>query len=178
MHDVFLDSCLFLTLAPPPRCIHGYARCFLGFLLVPYLGSTASVHSPSALIISWNDAGMFCSGKSCHLLASCLRKYTFLCLGAKPRSISRASFWLPLTVMAPKVAGTLRQRYAEGRAASKVFSRPCPNMALYGYSMSTTSKLCIQCGGSLGCQRKQAVLQLPRAQTFSTIVVERFRRFF
>jgi hypothetical protein len=54
----------------------------------------------------------------------------------KPCPISHASFWLPLTVVAPKVVGTLRQRYAECRAASKVFSRPHPNMALYGYSMS------------------------------------------
>jgi hypothetical protein len=30
----------------------------------------------------------------------------------------------------PKVPGTLRQRYAECRAASKVFNRPYPKMAL------------------------------------------------
>jgi hypothetical protein len=40
-----------------------------------------------------------------------------------------------------KVAGTLRHRYPECRAASKVFNRPHPNIALYGYSMSTTSKV-------------------------------------
>jgi hypothetical protein len=56
--------------------------------------------------------------------------WTFLWSVAKPDSMSLAFFWLPHTVIAPKVARTLRQRYAECRAASKVFSRPRPNMAL------------------------------------------------
>jgi hypothetical protein len=119
-----------------PKSFIGYARHFCGSLLAPYLGSTASMLSPLRSIISWNDAGMLCSGESCHLLASCLRKCTFLCPRENPCSISHASFWLPLTVVALKVVGTLRQRYVECRAASKVFSRPHPNMALYGYSMS------------------------------------------
>jgi hypothetical protein len=41
----------------------------------------------------------------------------------------------------PKVAGTSRQRYPEWRAASKVLSNSRPKMTLYGYSMSTTSKV-------------------------------------
>jgi hypothetical protein len=40
----------------------------------------------------------------------------------------------------PKVTRTLRQRYPKCRAALKVFSSPHPKMALYRYSMSTTSK--------------------------------------
>jgi hypothetical protein len=44
-------------------------------------------------------------------------------------------------VITPKVVGTLRQRYAECSTTSKVFNRPHPKMALYGYSMSTTSKV-------------------------------------
>jgi hypothetical protein len=36
---------------------------------------------------------------------------------------------------------TLRHRYPECRAASKVFNKPHPNIALYGYSISTTSKV-------------------------------------
>jgi hypothetical protein len=141
-------------------------RRFHGYLLACYLGSTASVLSPSASIISWNDAGMFCSGESYHLLASCLRKCTFLCLGVKPRSISQASFWLPLTVMALKVAGTLRQRYAKCRAASNVFCRPCLNMTLYRYSMSTTSKVMYSVRGFFGVPKKMGSVTTPTGLIF------------
>jgi hypothetical protein len=121
---------------------------------------------PSALIISWNDAGMFCYGESCHLLESCLRKCTFLCRGVKPHSISRDSFWLPLTVMAPKVARTLRQTYAECRAASKVFSRPRPNMALYKYSMSVVSKVMYSVQGFFGVPKEMGSVVTPMGSIF------------
>jgi hypothetical protein len=44
-------------------------------------------------------------------------------------------------VIAPKVARTLKQRYAECMAASKVINKPRPNMALQGYSISTMLKV-------------------------------------
>jgi hypothetical protein len=44
-------------------------------------------------------------------------------------------------VMTPKVAGTLRHKYAECKAASNVFRSPLLKMVLYGYAMSTTSKV-------------------------------------
>jgi hypothetical protein len=43
--------------------------------------------------------------------------------------------------MTSKVAGIMRQRYPECRASLKVFNKPHPKMALYGYSISTTSKV-------------------------------------
>jgi hypothetical protein len=58
------------------------------------------------------------------------RKCTFLCPGVKPYLIFLASFWLPKTNTTPMVAGILRQRYHQCRAASKVFSNPLPMMAL------------------------------------------------
>jgi hypothetical protein len=61
-----------------------------------------------------------------------------------------ASCWLLKTDMTPKVAGTLRQRYGECRAASKMFRRPLPKMALYGYVMSITSKVMYSVRGFLG----------------------------
>jgi hypothetical protein len=49
-----------------------------------------------------------------------------------------------------KVAGTLRHRYPEFWVASKVINRPRPNMVLYGYSMSTTSKVLYSVHGFFG----------------------------
>jgi hypothetical protein len=49
-----------------------------------------------------------------------------------------------------KVIGTLRQRYAECNAASKVFKRPLLKMALYGYGMSTTSNVMYSVRGGFG----------------------------
>jgi hypothetical protein len=43
--------------------------------------------------------------------------------------------------MMSKVAGILSQRYPECRAALKVFNRPRPKIALYGYNLLTTSKV-------------------------------------
>jgi hypothetical protein len=74
----------------------------------------------------------------------------FLCPESKPHSILLASFWLPNTMIMLKVAGTLRHRYLDCRAASKVFSRPHPNMALYGYSISMTSNVMYSMWGFLG----------------------------
>jgi hypothetical protein len=54
------------------------------------------------------------------------RKCTFLWPGAKPFSIFLASCWLPKRNMTSKVAGIFKQRYAECKAASKVFKRPPP----------------------------------------------------
>jgi hypothetical protein len=53
-----------------------------------------------------------------------------------------------------KVAGTLRHQFPECKAASKVFNRPCPNMALYGYSMSMASKVMYSVRGFLGVPNK------------------------
>jgi hypothetical protein len=44
-------------------------------------------------------------------------------------------------VMTPKVAGILRHRYVECKAVLNVFRRPLLKIALYGYVMSTTSKV-------------------------------------
>jgi hypothetical protein len=59
-------------------------------------------------------------------------------------------------VITPKVVGTLRQRYAECSTTSKVFNRPHPKMALYGYSMSTTSKVMhsVRGGGGVGVPKE------------------------
>jgi hypothetical protein len=48
------------------------------------------------------------------------------------------------------VVGTLRQRYAECRAASKVFNKPRSNMALEGYSISMMLKVMYSMRGVLG----------------------------
>jgi hypothetical protein len=52
-----------------------------------------------------------------------------------------ASFLLQKTDITPKVAGILRQRYAECKAASKVFNNHLLKIALYGQCMSITSKM-------------------------------------
>jgi ribosomal protein L10 len=49
-----------------------------------------------------------------------------------------------------KVASTLRQRYVECKATLKVFRRTIPKIALYGYGMSTTSKVMYSVRGFLG----------------------------
>jgi hypothetical protein len=64
------------------------------------------------------------------VLCLLLRNAHFLWPGAKPRLIFLASFWLPKTVIMPKVARTLRHRYPKCRVALKVFNRPHPNMVL------------------------------------------------
>jgi hypothetical protein len=69
------------------------------------------------------------------------KKCTFLCPGMKPFSMFLASCWLPNMDMTLNVTSTLRQRYAECKLASKVFKRPLLKMTLYGYGMSTTSKV-------------------------------------
>jgi hypothetical protein len=61
-----------------------------------------------------------------------------------------ASCGLSKTVMTPKVTGILRHRYAEGNAALNVFRRPLSKIALYGYAMSTTSKVMYSVRGFLG----------------------------
>jgi hypothetical protein len=82
------------------------------------------------------------------------RKCTFLWLGVKPFSMFLASFWLPKMDITPKVTGILRQRYAKCKAALKVFRRPLPKMALYGYGMSTTSNVMYSVrGGVWECRR-------------------------
>jgi hypothetical protein len=52
--------------------------------------------------------------------------------------------------MTPKVVVTLRHKYAECKAASNVFRSPLPKMALYGYAMSTTSKVMYSVRAFLG----------------------------
>jgi hypothetical protein len=91
--------------------------------------------------------------------------YLRLALG-NAHSYVRASFWLPLIVMAPKVAETLRQRYAECRAASEVFSRPNPNMALYMYNMSTTSKVMYSVRGFFGVPKETGSVTTPTGLIF------------
>jgi hypothetical protein len=81
----------------------------------------------------------------------------FLCLGVKPFSMFLASSWLPNMDMMLKFIGTLRQRYAECKAALKVFKRPLPKMVLYGYGMSTTSNVMYSVWGFLGCRRIHGV---------------------
>jgi hypothetical protein len=49
-----------------------------------------------------------------------------------------------------KVARTLRHKYPECRAASKVFNKARLNIALYGYNMSTTSTVMYSVQGFLG----------------------------
>jgi hypothetical protein len=65
----------------------------------------------------------------------------FLWTSVKPFSIFLASYWLPNTDITLKVDGILRRRYAGCKMALKVFRRPLPKIALYGYVISTTSKV-------------------------------------
>jgi hypothetical protein len=63
--------------------------------------------------------------------------------------------------MTTKVAGTLRHKYAECKAASSVFRSPLPNMALYGYAMSTTSKVMYSVHGFLGVLKDTGSVMVP-----------------
>jgi hypothetical protein len=65
----------------------------------------------------------------------------FLWPSVKPYLMFLASCWLPNTDITPKVADILRQMYAKCKVASKVFRRPLQKIVLYGYVMSTTSKV-------------------------------------
>jgi hypothetical protein len=102
------------------------------------IGSSGTFwNSPSASMTFLHSAGgwvSYCSDCS-------RRKFTFLGPRVKPYSMFLASCWLPKMDITLKVPGTLRQRYAECKVASKVFRRPLPKMALDGYGMSTTSKV-------------------------------------
>jgi hypothetical protein len=106
--------------------LRGFA-CYLGLASTPVrsLASLASIVSLNFARVSLDEGWH----GSCSTVPS-QRKCTFLCPRAKPCSIFLPSFWVPHTVKAPKVAGSLRQRYVECKAASNVFSRPRPNMAL------------------------------------------------
>jgi hypothetical protein len=89
-----------------------------------------------------------------------------------------ASCWLPKMDMTPKVAGTLRQRYAECRMASKMFRRPHTKMALYGYVMSTTSKVMYSMRGFLGVPKDTGSVIVPTGSIlFLLLVKEGLRRF-
>jgi hypothetical protein len=63
--------------------------------------------------------------------------------------------------MSPKVTGTLRQRYAECKAALKVFKRPLLKMALYGYGISTTSNVMYLVQGFLGVPKDTGSVMAP-----------------
>jgi hypothetical protein len=69
-----------------------------------------------------------------------------------------ASCWLPKMDITSKVAGTLRQRYAKCKADSKVFRRPLRKMVLYGYVMSTTSKVIYSVQGFLGVWKDTGIV--------------------
>jgi hypothetical protein len=55
--------------------------------------------------------------------------------------------------MTPKVADILRHMYANCKAASNVFRRPLPKIALYGYVISTISKVMYSVWGFLGLMK-------------------------
>jgi hypothetical protein len=94
--------------------------------------------------------------------SNCSRiKCTFLWPRAKPFSMFLASCWLPKMDIIPKVAGTLRQRYAERKAASKVFRMPLPKIALYEYGMSITSKVMYSVRGFLGVPKDTGSVIVP-----------------
>jgi hypothetical protein len=122
---IFACSCL-LALVPMYTVLSGT------------LGSSGTFwNSPSAFMAFLHSDG----GCVLHCSDCSHRKCTFLWPGAKSFSMFLASCWLPKMNITPKVAGTLRQRYAECKAALKMFRRPLPKMALYGYVMSMTSKV-------------------------------------
>jgi hypothetical protein len=104
------------------------------------------LNSPSASMMF-----LYSAGGSAPYWSDCSRKKcTFLCPSAKPFSMFLASCWLPKMDMTSKVAGTLIQRYAECKAASKVFKRPFSKMMLFGYGRSTTSNVMYSVRGVLG----------------------------
>jgi hypothetical protein len=124
-----LNSFYLLFLA----CLQAYTYSFLQNSRV----KGTFLNSPSASIV------FLCSvrGLALHWSDCSHKKWMFLCPGGKPFLMFLSSCWLPKTDMIPKVTGILRQRYAECKAASKIFKRPLPKMALYGYGMSTISKV-------------------------------------
>jgi hypothetical protein len=63
--------------------------------------------------------------------------------------------------MMSKVAGIMRQRYPECRAALKVFNKPHPKMALYGYIISTTSKVIYLVRGFCGVPNEAGRVMTP-----------------
>jgi hypothetical protein len=60
-----------------------------------------------------------------------------------------------------KVAGPLRQRYPECKATSKVFNSPRLKMALYGYNMSTTTKVMYYVQGFLEVPNETGNVMIP-----------------
>jgi hypothetical protein len=122
------------------------------------LGSNGTfLNSPSASIMF-----LYSTGGSALCWSNCShKKRTLLCPGAKPFSMFLASYWLPKMDRMPKVTGTLRQRYAECKAASKVYKRPLPKMALYGYGMSTTSNVMYLVWGFLGVPKDTESVMAP-----------------
>jgi hypothetical protein len=115
-------------------CSSGLILAPLQMVLSSILGSSATLlKSLSALVAFLNSVEISYLGKGCVCSwwsASSLKKCMFLCPMVKLHSMLLASFLLPNTFITPKVARTLRQRYPECRAASKVFNRPHPNMLL------------------------------------------------
>jgi hypothetical protein len=63
--------------------------------------------------------------------------------------------------MMSKVTDTLRQRCDVCKAASKVFKRPLPKMALYGYGMSITSNMMYSVRGDLGLPKDTGSVMAP-----------------
>jgi hypothetical protein len=118
------------------------------------LGSNGTfLNSPSASIIFLHST----EGYALYWFGCSRKKCTILSPGVKPFSMFLASCWLPNKDMTPKVVGVLRQRYVECKAASKVFRRPLPKIALYGYGMSITSNVMYSIRVFLECQRTQGV---------------------
>jgi hypothetical protein len=116
------------------------------------LGSNDTfLNSPSASIMFLYSTGGSATCWSNYSRKKCV----FLCPYVKPFSMFLASYWLPKTDMMLKIVGTLRQRYAECKAASKVFKRPLPKMSFYGYGMSTTSNVMYSVWRVLGVPKIQ-----------------------
>jgi hypothetical protein len=78
----------------------------------------------------------------------------------------------------PKVVGTLRHRYPECRVVLKVFNRPRPNIGLYGYSMSTTSKVIYSVRGFLGVPNEKGNVITPTGSILLPPTIEELRWFF
>jgi hypothetical protein len=125
----------------PPRLCIWFCLGLSGF-------NGTFLNSPSTSMIF-----LYSTGGSTLCWSDCShRKCTFLWPGAKPFSVFLASCWLPKMDMTPKVTSTLRQRYAECKATLKVFKRPLPKMALYGYGMSATSNVMYLVRGFWGAE--------------------------
>jgi hypothetical protein len=130
-------SCL-LALVPMHTILSGTLGSSGTFWNSP-LASMAFLHSGGGWVSYCSD----CSHRKC----------TFLWPRAKPFSMFLASCWLPNTDMTPKVASTFRQWYTECKAASKVFRRTLPKMALYGYAKLMTSKVIYSVRAFLGMSK-------------------------